>query len=171
MEILSFNLGQKGRVMPTIIKSKHAIVSKAPYILYMMFVDMRNFVQFLPEDKKNEVTADYDSIRITVQGFNVGIRIVGRTPYSGIEFKDDGAPFPFGITMHFDAAGGDPDKTDFHIEMSAELNFMMKMVLGSKLQEALDKIVDTMAAVSEGRVPEGIDPEMLRKAKENGYFN
>ena len=48
---------------------------------------------------------------------------------------------------------------------------MMKMVLGSKLQEALDKIVDTMAAVSEGRVPEGIDPEMLRKAKENGYFN
>ena len=106
----------------------------------MMFVDMRNFVQFLPEDKKNEVTADYDSIKATVQGFNVGIRITGRTPYSSIEFKDDGAPFSFGITMHFDAAGGDPDKTDFHIEMTADLNFMMKMMLGSKLQEMLDKI-------------------------------
>ncbi len=157
--------------MSTIVKSKHAVVSRAPYILYMMFVDMRNFVQFLPEDKKNEVTADYDSIKATVQGFNVGIRISGRTPYSSIEFKDDGAPFSFGITMHFDAAGGDPDKTDFHIEMTADLNFMMKMMLGSKLQEMLDKIVDSLAAVSEGRMPEGIDPELLKKAKENGYFN
>ena len=73
--------------------------------------------------------------------------------------------------MHFDAAGGDPDKTDFHIEMTADLNFMMKMMLGSKLQEMLDKIVDSLAAVSEGRMPEGIDPELLKKAKENGYFN
>ena len=43
-------------------KSKRAVVSKAPYELYMAFVDMRNFVQFLPEDKKADVTADYDSI-------------------------------------------------------------------------------------------------------------
>lgn len=153
------------------IKSKHATVSRAPYILYMMFVDMRNFVQFLPEDKKSEVTADYDSLKTSVQGFNIGIRISSRVPYSRIDFKDDGAPFEFTISMHFDAAGGDPDKTDFHIEMSAELNFMMKMVLGSKLQEALDKIVDSLAAVSEGRIPDGVDPEMLKKAKENGYFN
>lgn len=64
--------------MSTIVKSKHAVVSRAPYILYMMFVDMRNFVQFLPEDKKNEVTADYDSIKATVQGFNVGRKSNGR---------------------------------------------------------------------------------------------
>ena len=32
--------------------SKRAVVSKAPYELYMAFVDMRNFMQFLPEDKK-----------------------------------------------------------------------------------------------------------------------
>ena len=44
-------------------KSKRAVVSKPPYQLYMAFVDMRNFVQFLPEDKKESVTADYDSIR------------------------------------------------------------------------------------------------------------
>jgi hypothetical protein len=37
---------------------------------------------------------------------------------------------------------------------------MMKTLLGSKLQDALDKIVDAIAAMSEGRVPEGIDPSM-----------
>ena len=171
MEILPFNLGQKRTVMATVIKSKHATVSRAPYMLYMGFVDMRNFVQFLPEEKKGEVTADYDSIKAVVQGFNIGVRIVERVPYSRIEFKDDGAPFSFNITMHFDAAGGDPDKTDFYIELSAELNMMMKMMLGSKLQEGLDKIVDALAAVSEGRVPEGVDPELLRKAQETGKFN
>ena len=135
-------------------KSKRAIVSKAPYELYMAFADMRNFVQFVPEDKRGDVTADFDTIHATVQGFNVGVKVVQRTPYSKIEFADDGAPFSFRLTMHFDASS-DPYKTDFQIVLNADLNFMMKTLLGSKLQDALDKIVDGLVAVSEGRMPEG----------------
>ena len=141
------------------IKSKRAVVSKAPYQLYMAFVDMRNFVQFLPEDKKEGVTADYDSIHATVQGFDIGIKVADRVPYSRLEFQDDGAPFAFRFRMHFDPAS-DPYKTDFQITLDADLNFMMKMVLGSKLQDAMDKMVDGLAAMSEGRMPEGIDPSM-----------
>lgn len=142
------------------IKSKRAIVSKAPYELYMAFVDMRNFVQFIPEDKKGDVTADFDSIHATVQGFNVGVKVAQRTPYSRIEFADDGAPFQFRLAMHFDAASADPYKTDFQIVLEAELNFMMKTLLGGKLKDALDKVVDGLVAMSEGRMPEGIDPSM-----------
>lgn len=142
------------------IKSKRAIVSKAPYELYMAFVDMRNFVQFIPEDKKGDVTADFDSIHATVQGFNVGVKVAQRTPYSRIEFADDGAPFQFKLAMHFDAASADPYKTDFQIVLEAELNFMMKTLLGGKLKDALDKVVDGLVAMSEGRIPEGIDPSM-----------
>ena len=148
------------------IKSKRAVVSKAPYELYMAFADMRNFVQFLPEDKRGEVTADYDTIHASVQGFPIGVKVVQRTPYSKIEFADDGAPFAFKVTMHFDASS-DPYKTDFQIELDAELNFMMKTLLGSKLQDALDKVVDGLVAVSEGRMPEGIDPSMYP----NGFRN
>lgn len=136
------------------IESKHGIASKAPYQLYMAFVDMRNFTAFLPEDKKALVTADYDSIHGNVQGFDVGARITERSPYSKICLADDGAPFNFTIELFFDAAGGDPDKTDFHIHFSADLNFMMKMVIGSKIQEALDKLVDGLVAASEGRMPQ-----------------
>ena len=142
------------------IKSKRAIVSKAPYELYMAFVDMRNFVQFIPEDKKGDVTADFDSIHATVQGFNVGVKVAQRTPYSRIEFADDGAPFQFRLAMHFDAASADPYKTDFQIVLDAELNFMMKTLLGGKLKDALDKVVDGLVAMSEGRMPEGIDSSM-----------
>lgn len=141
------------------IKSKTAVVSKAPYELYMVFTDMTNFVRVLPEDKKAGVTADYDSLHATVQGFSIGVRITDRVPYSRIDFADDGAPFKFLLSMHF-APSTDPYKTDYHITLDADLNFMMKALLGSKLQEALDKIVDSIAAMSEGRMPEGIDPSM-----------
>ena len=144
------------------IKSKRAVVSKAPYELYMAFVDMRNFVNFLPEDKKQGVEADYDSIHTEVQGFNIGVRVVDRTPYSKIVVKDDGAPFHFSLSVHFDAAS-DPYKTDFQIVLDADLNFMMKTILGSKLQEGLDKVVDGLVALSEGRMPEGVDPSVLSK--------
>ena len=121
----------------------------------MVFVDMRNFVQFLPEDKKAGVNADYDSIQAEVQGFNIGIRVKDRTPYSKIEYMDDGAPFKFRIILHFDAAS-DPYKTDFQIEVEAELNFMMKTILGGKIKDGLDKVVDALVAMSEGRMPEGV---------------
>jgi hypothetical protein len=141
-------------------KSKKAVVSKAPYELYMAFVDMRNFIQFLPEEKKADVTADYDSIHASVQGFNIGVRVTDRVPYSRIAFADDGAPFKFALQMHFNPAA-DPYKTDFQIELDADLNFMMKTLLGSKIQGALDKVVDSLVDVSEGRVPEGVDLSKL----------
>ena len=143
------------------IKSKRGVVSKAPYDLYMTFVDMRNFVQVLPEDKKAGVTADFDTIHADVQGFNVGVKVTSRTPYSRIEYADDGAPFHFNLTLHFDPAQ-DPYKTDFRIVLDAELNFMMKTILGSKLQQGLDKIVDALVDMSEGRMPEGFDPSSIK---------
>lgn len=136
------------------IKSKTGVVSKPPYELFMAFTDMRNLVQMLPEDKKQDVTADFDSIHAQVQGFNIGVKVTDRVPYSKIVFSDDGAPFSFSLKMHFDAAS-DPYKTDFYIELDADLNFMMKTILGSKLKDGLDKVVDAMVDMSEGRMPEG----------------
>ena len=44
----------------TEIHSKHAVVSKAPEELYMAFTDMRNIVQFLPEDKMAQLASRFD---------------------------------------------------------------------------------------------------------------
>ncbi|MDD7455043.1 MAG: hypothetical protein PUK70_02150 [Bacteroidales bacterium] len=152
--------------MTTNINSKHGIVSKQPAELYMAFADLRNFLQFIPEVNRGDVTADYDTITATVQGFKIGIMIKERTPYSRIDFIDDGAPFQFNGSLHFDAAASDPYKTDFYIEFSADLNLMMKMLLGKKLKEGMDKVVDALVAMSEGRMPEGVDEDTLKKMKE-----
>ena len=139
--------------------SKHGIVSRPQAELYMAFTDMRNFLAMIPDDKKQGVTADFDTISATVQGFTIGVKVTRREPYDYIELQDNGAPFKFMVSMHFDRTD-DPCKCDFHIDLLADLNLMMKMMIGGKLQEGLDKIVDGLVAVSEGRRPEGMPDDI-----------
>ena len=146
----------------TEIESKHGTVSRQPYELYMSFVDMRNFLMMLPEDKREAVQADYDTLTATVQGFNIGVKVHERVPYSRIELVDFGAPFAFHIELHFDASPSEPYKTDFWIKLEADLNLMMKMMLGSKIKDGLNKIVDGLVDASNGRVPEGFDPSQFK---------
>ena len=141
-------------------KSKQTLVSKAPYELYMAVTDLRNILNMLPQDKKEGVTADFDSIHATVQGFNIGVRVIERSPYNLIRLKDDGSPFSFNIELHFDPTAYS-SQTLFHIVVDAELNFMMKTLLGSKIQTALDKIADSLADASNGKMPEGFDPKQF----------
>lgn len=125
-------------------------------MLYMGFADLRNFKQMLPDDKQGSVNATYDTLESTVNGFKIGARVVGRFPYSRIELQDYNSPFHFELTLHFDEA---PEgKTDFSINLRADLNLMMKTMLGGKIKDALDRIVDGIVAVSEGRVPKGMSP-------------
>ena len=141
-------------------KSKQTLVSKAPYELYMAITDLRNIVNMLPADKREGVTADFDSIHATVQGFSIGVRVTERSPYNLIRLKDDGAPFSFSIELHFDQAAYS-SQTLFQIVVEAELNFMMKTLLGSKIQTALDKIAEGLADASNGKMPEGFDPKQF----------
>jgi len=152
--------------MASTYQSKHGIVSRPQYDLYMAFTDLRNFQQMLPEDKRTSVTADFDTMSVSVQGYDVGVKVDKREPYSMISLVDYGAPFAFKIDMHFDP-GDTTGKTDFYIELSAELNMMMKMMLGPKIREAMDKIVDSLVDISEGRMPQGVDPSMFK----GGPFN
>ena len=59
----------------------------------------------------------------------------------------------FVAVLHFEESSI-PGRTDFSIDLDANLNFMMKAMLGGKLQEALDKIVDGLVDASEGRMPD-----------------
>ena len=147
----------------TEIESKHGIVSRQPYELYMSFTDLQNFQRMLPEDKRDMVTATFDTLTAQVQGFNVGVKVHQRVPYSRIELVDYGAPFAFHIVVHFEPAAEDPFKTDFWINVEADLNLMMKMMLSGKMKEALDKVVDGLVDASNGKMPEDFDPSVWAK--------
>ncbi len=134
--------------------SKHGQVAKRPEELYMAFTDMRTFAQMVPQDKvKAEITADYDSLTATVQGFRIGVRVDERQPYRLIRIGSSESPVEFVAVLHFEPSQI-PGRTDFWIDVDANLNFMMKTMLGNKLQQAIDKMVDGLVDASEGRMPQ-----------------
>ena len=134
--------------------SKHGQVAKRPEELFMAFTDMRNFAQMVPQDKvKAEITADFDNLTATVQGFRIGVRVDDRQPYQLIRISSFESPVEFVAVLHFQPSQL-PGRTDFWIDLDANLNFMMKTMLGGKLQQALDKMVDGLVDASEGRMPQ-----------------
>ena len=137
--------------MAASFKSKHGIVAIPCEQLYMSFTDMRNLTQNVPAEYRDSVTADYDTLSASVRGFNIAVRVAERLPYSLIRIEDTDAPFHFSVSIHFEPAEGG---TDFSIEADADLNFMMKALLGGKVKDALDKIVDGLVAVSHGHKPD-----------------
>lgn len=135
----------------TEIKGKSVTINVPAHALYTAFADMRHFIQNLPEDKKHGIVATQDTIEGEVQGLRMGAAVCERVPFSFIKIKEYGqTPFPFEASLFFDAA--DAQRTVFHIEIKAEIPFMVKMMIGNKLQELVDKITEQLALASEGKI-------------------
>lgn len=135
----------------TEVKGKTITVDRPAHILYPAFTDMRNFVRNLPEDKREGIEATEDTIEGTVQGFRLGVQVAERNPFSSVVYREYGqSPFPFRITVCFEAE--EAAKTRLHIEIEAELPFMIKMMLGSKLEEMVNKMTDQLELALTGRM-------------------
>ena len=98
------------------------------------------------QDKVEEWSATEDTCSFKVKGFTVALRIVERVENKHIKIAgDDGAGIPvdfsFWIQLH------EVSKSDTRIRMvlHAELNMMMRMMVGSKIQGALDQVVEGLA--------------------------
>ena len=148
----------------TNITGKTVLIDRQPAVLYSALGDLSALVANLPEDKKSMVTATADTISASFQGMNFGMKVAERVPFSSVSFTQaEGTPIDFNIKAFFDTVD-DPShpeadcKTNFHIELNAQLGFMLKMMLGSKLQGLVDKLTDPVAAAASGR-PVDLNPE------------
>lgn len=129
------------------------VINKPAYAIYTAFSNLDNFKHTLPDQFKDKVTIGDDTILANVQGFQLGVKVHSRTPFSKIEFEQYGqSPFPF--LAAFVMEPKDDNTTYFHIELHAQLNMMMKMMLGKKLSEAVDKLTDGISAAASGNIPQ-----------------
>ncbi|MBQ0005979.1 MAG: hypothetical protein KBS57_01055 [Alistipes sp.] len=137
----------------THVSGKEIIIAKPIVSVFGLFDDFTRFTGNVPPQYQTAVSAQKDSIRITVKGFSLGVRIRERIPFSYVSLEgDEMAPFPFLVSFHLSPVG--LDSTMFHIEVDAELNMMMKMMIGSKLQSAIDKLTDQIEAATKGEMPD-----------------
>lgn len=98
------------------------------------------------QDKVEEWNATEDSCSFKVKGFTVALKIVERVENKHIKITGDdknGVPvdFSFWIQLH-EVAEND---TRIRMVLHAELNMMMRMMIGSKIQGGLDKAVEGLA--------------------------
>ena len=99
------------------------------------------------QDKVEEWNATEDTCSFKVKGFTVALRIVERVENKHIKISADneqgGLPvdFSFWIQLH---EVSDAD-TRMRMVLHADLNMMMRMMLGSKLQEGLDRAIEGLA--------------------------
>lgn len=135
------------------ITGKTIVLKKPSYAIYSAFSDLRNVTAGLPEQYKDKVTVDQDTLVGKVQNFELGMKVNNRTPFSRVDFEQYGqALFPFLLSFIMEPA--DDNTTYFHIELRAQLNTVMKMMFGKKLHEVVDKLTDGIASAATGNIPE-----------------
>lgn len=134
------------------IIGKTVVINKPAYELYNAFSNLTSLSGNLPDQYKDKVTVGQDFLLVTVQSMSLGVKVHDRVPFSRIDFEQYGqVPFPFLISFFFEPS--DDTTTFFHIELHAELNMMMKMMLGGKLKDIVEKITDGVTKAATGEMP------------------
>ena len=135
----------------TEVLGKKVQVNQPTERVFAAFSDLSNFSKNLPEEHRDKVRADADTLVVQAQGLELGVRVMERIPCTQVRFEQYGAQtlFPFTFWVHIGST--EEGVSTLQLELHAELNMMMKMMLGSKLQEGIDKLTEQFAAGLNGQ--------------------
>ena len=100
-------------------------------------------------DKVEEWRADEETCSFKAKGFTVKLRMDERVAPKHVKIVGDGGvpmDFAFWIQLH---KVSDTD-TRMRLVLHVELNMMMKMMIGGKLQDAVDQIAEGIARAMNG---------------------
>ena len=124
-------------------ESRQESVERPAAEIYERLSDFTNFTPIL-EGKAEDWQATPDSCSFKASGMNVTLNIVDREPNSLIKIKgDDGSPFDF--TLWIQMKQVEENDTRLRLVLHAELNMMMRMMIGGKIKPALDGLVKRIA--------------------------
>jgi len=101
----------------------------------------------IPQIKITDFSSDQDSCKFNITGLGVAeIKIVNREPFKTIKVESsEGLPLSFIFWIQLMPA--DNFQTKMRLTLHAEMSMMIKMMAGSKLEEGIDKLADTLSAL------------------------
>ena len=95
------------------------------------------------QDKVEEWSATEDTCSFKVKGFTVALRIVERVENKHIKISgDEGAGVPVDFSFWIQLHEVSESDTRIRMVLHAELNMMMRMMIGGKIQKGLDQAVE-----------------------------
>ncbi|MGL4992559.1 MAG: SRPBCC family protein [Bacteroidales bacterium] len=100
----------------------------------------------IPKDKVQEISFDKDSCQFSISPIgNIGLRIVQRTPFNTIKFESEQSPLEFNIWIQIVEKEESPNVCWMRLTLKADIPFMLKSMLGSKLEDAIVKAAEGLA--------------------------
>ncbi len=122
---------------------QHQILLPAAQI-FQMFSNFENLTPALA-DKVEEWEAHDDRCSFKAKGFTIRLRMEERVPNKHVKVVADegGAPMDFAFWMQLHPVS-DYD-TRFRLVLHVELNMMMKMMVGGKIEDGLNQMAEAIA--------------------------
>ncbi len=131
--------------------SKQVQIARPDETIFRVLSSFENFTPILA-DKVESWEATEETCKFKAKGFTVGLKMAERQPNKLIKVCADesagGMPIPFTFwaqmkdtTPEGSAVAG----TRMRIVLDIELNPMMKMIVGNKMQDAVDSIAEQIA--------------------------
>lgn len=125
-------------------ESKQQQIRRTAEQIYSALSSFNNFTPII-QDRVEEWSADDNVCSFKVKGMPVRLKMVEREPNKTIKIQgDEGSPIDFTFWLQLKEVA--PYDTRMRIVVHAELNMMMRMMIGKKLQGAVDQMAEAIAA-------------------------
>ena len=124
-------------------ESKQVQIRRPASQIYAMASRFDNFTPVL-KDRVEEWQATEDTCSFKVKGFTASMRIIDREEPKLVKIVS-GESTPMDFTFWFQLHEVDPTDTRMRMVLHVELNMMMRMMIGGKIQGGLDKAVEGLA--------------------------
>lgn len=101
----------------------------------------------IPQIKITDFSSDQDSCRFNITGIGLAeIRIVNREPFKTIKVESSGG-LPVSFTFWIQLMPVDNFQTKMRLTLHVEMSMIIKMMAGSRLEEGIDKLADTLSTL------------------------
>jgi carbon monoxide dehydrogenase subunit G len=108
---------------------------------------IEKITQKVPQIKITDFTSDQNSCKFNITGMGVAeIRIVNREPFKTIKVESSGV-LPVSLTFWIQLMPVDSFQTKMRLTLHVEMSMIIKMMAGSKLEDGIDKLADTLSSL------------------------
>ena len=139
--------------MKEYVSQQHQILRPVEQI-YMAISRFDNLSPAL-KDKVEEWQATEDSCSFKAKGFTVKLRMDEKVENKHIKIVGDEGGVPIDFAFWIQLHRVSETDTRMRLVLHIELNMMMKMMIGGKLQKGLDQVAEGLANAMNGIMPAG----------------
>ncbi|MBP5693341.1 MAG: hypothetical protein J6W86_06480 [Bacteroidales bacterium] len=125
-------------------EGKEVELNSPSYAVFASFSDLTLMKDRIPDEYKDKVTVTPDTVEGDYNGMHLGLKVAERIPNSRIVMKPmEGFPIDFSLIFKIDDKDAFTSKIRVCVE--AQMNFIIKAMMGKKIQSLLDQMTEKIA--------------------------